>query len=284
MTIDNGVNAVSLIGPPFRHSSTSPEHPDIPYEIVHPEYTRGRGHGSTPETDYGVPVDDHHLDIIRLAWARELGLGDTALRPAHTVRVVGESIHVLDIAGAAAIIGPRWFLDRTTGDDAGALLQPSRLLEASQGHGGQISGPVDLAFLGDYADTAPEVSLLISHERSDALAVAALCPPDDSTHADLGARGRWFTVVGDDDQALGCSAYSEFQGLLADLTTLISPAHRRQGVGGVVTRLAAEDALDSGLIPQLRTHRGSAIGATFAHRANFDVLGAYARVHLHLPD
>jgi len=228
-------------------------------------------------------VDDHHLDIIRLAWARELGLGDSALRPAHTARVVGDDIHVLDLAGSGAIVGPQWFIERTEDISVDALLQPARLLEIAGDHGGRITGPVDLAFLGDYTDAPPDEQLLISHEVDDALAVAALCPPDDSTTADLENRTRWFTAVTDSTEVLGCAAYSEFQGFVADLTTLTAPAHRRRGIGCAVTLLAAEDALDSGLIPQLRTSRGSAIAATLPRKAKFDVLGAYARVHVHLP-
>lgn len=100
-------------------------------------------------------MDEHHLDIIRLAWARELGLGDSALRPAHTARVVGDDIHVLDLAGSGAIVGPQWFIERTEDISVDALLQPARLLEIAGDHGGRITGPVDLAFLGDYTDARP---------------------------------------------------------------------------------------------------------------------------------
>ncbi len=157
-------------------------------------------------------MDEHHLDIIRLAWARELGLGDSALRPAHTARVVGDDIHVLDLAGSGAIVGPQWFIERTEDISVDALLQPARLLEIAGDHGGRITGPVDLAFLGDYTDAPPDEQLLISHDIDDALAVAALCPPDDSTTADLGNRTRWFTALTDSTEVLGCAAYSEFQG------------------------------------------------------------------------
>ena len=184
------------------------------------------------------------------------GLGDSALRPAHTARVVGDDIHVLDLAGSGAIVGPQWFIERTEDISVDALLQPARLLEIAGDHGGRITGPVDLAFLGDYTDAPPDEQLLISHDIDDALAVAALCPPDDSTTADLGNRTRWFTALTDSTEVLGCAAYSEFQGFVADLTTLTAPAHRRHGIGCAVTLLAAEDALDSGLIPQLRTSRG----------------------------
>lgn len=201
----------------------------------------------------------------------------------HTARVVGDDIHVLDLAGSGAIVGPQWFIERTEDISVDALLQPARLLEIAYDHGGRITGPVDLAFLGDYTDAPPDEQLLISHDIDDALAVAALCPPDDSTTADLGNRTRWFTALTDSTEVLGCAAYSEFQGFVADLTTLTAPAHRRHGIGCAVTLLAAEDALDSGLIPQLRTSRGSAIGATLPRKAKFDVLGAYARVHVHLP-
>lgn len=229
-------------------------------------------------------MDEHHLNIIRLAWARHLGLGDSALREAHTARVTEEnteSIHILRLADANAVVGPRWFTTRTDGEDVAALLEPLRLLELTKDHGGRIATHTDLAFLADYTDTAPAEQLLISHERADALAVAQACPPDDTTVADLDTRDRWFTALSEQHQPLACAAYREFEGFIADLTMLTTPQHRRRGLACRTTFLAAEDALDGGLIPQLRISNGHLGGGVIAHRLGFSILGVHATVQVH---
>lgn len=223
-------------------------------------------------------MDDHHLDIIRLAWARELGLGDSALRPAHTARVDDDHndlIHVLQLAEAAAVVGPQWFTQRTANEDTASLLEPTRLLELTKDHGGRLTSHTELAFLPDYTDHTPAEQLLISRERSDAMNVARSCPPDDATVADLSAKDHWFTALGDDHQPLACAAYREFQGFVADLTVLTDPAQRRRGLACGTVFLAAEDALDAGLIPQLRIPSGHLGGAAIARALDFTVLGIH---------
>lgn len=223
-------------------------------------------------------MNDHHLDIIRLAWARELGLGDSALRPAHTARVDDEHsdrIHVLQLADAAAVVGPRWFTQHTTNEDATSLLEPARLLELTKDHGGRITSHTELAFLADYTDHTPAEQLLISRERSDAMSVAGSCPPDDATVAELNAQDQWFTALGDSHQPLACAAYREFQGFVADLTVLTDPAHRQRGLACGTVFLAAEDALDAGLIPQLKIPSGHVGGAAIARALDFTVLGMH---------
>lgn len=224
-------------------------------------------------------MDDHHLDIIRLAWARHLGLGDSALRSTHTARVTEEGaelIHVLQLAEAAAVVGPRWFTERTANEDATALLEPTRLLELTKDHGGRLTSHTQLAFLADYTDHTPAEQLLISREQSDALSVARSCPPDDATVADLSSSDHWFTALGDDHQPLASAAYREFQGFVADLTALTDPAHRRRGLACGTVFLAAEDALDAGLIPQLRIPSGHLGGAAIARALDFTVLGIHS--------
>ncbi|WP_424805894.1 GNAT family acetyltransferase [Rhodococcus sp. 27YEA15] len=225
-------------------------------------------------------MDDHHIDIIRLAWARELGLDDLALQPAQITRAVADVIEVIDIAGARAVVGPQWFLERTAHLDAKDLQLPATVLEHTHDHGGRIISHVDLAFLSDYTDTTPAERLLISHERDDAMSLATLCPPDDRAEADIEHRDRWFTALTDDRQPISSAGYTEFRGLLADLRTLTAPAERHRGIGGQVTLLAAEDALDAGLVPQLRVNRGTAAAATLARHENVDTLGIRLRVHV----
>ncbi|MCJ0904722.1 GNAT family N-acetyltransferase [Rhodococcus sp. ARC_M6] len=226
-------------------------------------------------------MDEHHLDIIRLAWARHLGLGDSALRATHTARVIEDTtevIHILRLADADAVVGPRWFMERTADADIGTLLEPPLLLELTKDHGGRIASHTDLAFLSDYTDTVPTEQLLISHERADALAVAQACPPDDAVVADLDDRERWFTALNDDHQPLSCAAYREFQGFVADLTMLTVPAHRRHKLACGTTFLATEDALDAGLVPQLRIPDGHRGGAAIARELGFTILGIHATV------
>ncbi len=182
---------------------------------------------------------------------------------------------MLQLAGAAAVIGPRWFTQNTANEDATSLLEPQRLLELTKEHGGRITSHTELAFLADYTNHTPAEQLLISHERSDAMSVSRSCPPDDARVADLGAQDRWFTALGDDHQPRASAAYREFQGFLADLTVLTDPTHRRNGLACETVFLAAEDALDAGLTPQLRIPSGHLGGSAIAEALDFAVLGMH---------
>ena len=170
-----------------------------------------------------------------------------------TARVVGDDIHVLDLAGSGAIVGPQWFIERAEGISVDALLQPTRLLEIA----------------GDPAGESPVPSISLSSATTGRATRRATADfprgrrrPRRSlrcAHPTTAPRPTWRTGRGGSPprratEVLGCAAYSEFQGFVADVGVLTAPAHRRHGIGCAVAGLATEDALDCGLIPQA-THQ-----------------------------
>ena len=231
------------------------------------------------------PVDSHHLDIIRLAWSRELGLPDDALstRPGADDRAVRvdddtDTIRFLRLGETCALVGPRWAIERADGHTSEELTESATLLALTQDRSGRCAGPVALAFGTDDQDPATGRPPLVSHEHDHVRQVEEACPPDDVTEARLGDRDRWFTILDDAQQPVSSAGYAEFQGFLADVGVLTAPAFRRQGLGATVAGIATDDALDSGLIAQCRSPRDNLASRALAARAGYRELGTYAAV------
>ncbi|MBC2643243.1 MULTISPECIES: GNAT family N-acetyltransferase [unclassified Rhodococcus (in: high G+C Gram-positive bacteria)] len=232
-------------------------------------------------------VDSHHLDIVRLAWSRELGLPDDALatRPDaddRAVRVDDETdtIRFLRLGEASALVGPRWAIERADAHTSGELAESATLLALTQDRSGRCAGPMVLAFATDYQDPATGTPPLVSHEYDHVRHVEAASPPDDVTEARLGDRDRWFTILDDAQQPVASAGYAEFQGFLADVGVLTVPAFRRRGLGATVAGIATDDALDSGLIAQCRSPRDNLASRALAARAGYRELGTYSAVTL----
>lgn len=230
-------------------------------------------------------VDSHHLDIIRLAWSRELGLPDDALATHpdaddRTVRVDDDTdtVRFLRLGETSALVGPRWAIERADGHTAEELTESATLLALTQDRSGRCAGPVVLAYGTDYQDPVTGPPPLVSHERDHVRQVEAACPPDDVAEARVAERERWFTILDDAQQPAGCAGYTEFQGFLADVGVLTAPEFRRRGLGATVAGIATDDALDAGLIAQCRSPRDNPASRALAARAGYRELGTYTEV------
>ncbi|RVW02767.1 GNAT family N-acetyltransferase [Rhodococcus xishaensis] len=235
------------------------------------------GHRTTVDV-----VDGHQIDIIRLAWARELGLPDRALDDsgARHVRVddLEDRIRFVTIAGAAALVGPTWAVERSRSCSNDELARSGGLLALAKDHSGRGSGPVELGWAADFGSAVAVEEPLVSHEFEHVLALEAVCPPDDVAEARLTAKANWFTVVDDDHDPLASAGYLEWQGIIADMGTLTAPAARRRGYGATATQLATNDALDAGLIPQWRAHRDNIASRRLATNLGYEELGTFVSI------
>ncbi|WP_072806874.1 GNAT family N-acetyltransferase [Rhodococcoides yunnanense] len=236
-------------------------------------------------------MDSHHHDIVRLAWSRHLGLADTALRSGtrHSFEHPNATkITFVRLGDASALVGPQWALDAArerTDDD---LAERGVLAELDPARSGRVRGPIVLSYAGDVGSALDHHDPLISHELAHARALEASCAPDDVIAAELTQKHSWFTLMGDEQPAesaspLAGAAYIEWEGLLADVGVLTAPEARRHGYGQVVARLATNDAIDEGLIPQWRSDTQNGVARRLASRLGYEEWGEVTSVELARP-
>ncbi|WP_072687431.1 GNAT family N-acetyltransferase [Rhodococcus marinonascens] len=230
-------------------------------------------------------MDSHHLDIIELAWSRELGLPDDALSShpdagGRAIRVDDEAdnIRFLRLGEASALVGPRWAIERADDHTPDELTEPAILLALTHDRSGRCAGPLVLSFGTEYQEPVTGRPPLVSYERDHVRQVEAACPPDDVAEAHLGGRDRRFTILDDAEHPMASACYAEFQGFLADVGALTAPAFRRRGLGAQIAGIATDDALDSGLIAQYRSPRNNLAARTLATHVGYRELGTYAMV------
>lgn len=250
-------------------------------------------------------MDSHQLDIVRLAWCRHLGLDDKALddtaldtaahRVEHVVDDDARSVTVLQLAGTVVVSGPRWALELTRGVGTDELFgRPglAALLDGTAPGRTHSDGPLVLAYGGEIGHSIDVHDPLVSHRRAHLLAVEAHCSAGDTVEAHLGRTdelARSFTILGDDRPAdsadsLATAGYAEWQSILADVSVLTAPAHRRRGYAHAVAQLATNDAIDEGLIPQWRARTENSIARRLAARLGYTEAGMYVSVTWTSPD
>ncbi|MFF0815468.1 GNAT family N-acetyltransferase [Rhodococcus sp. NPDC003318] len=230
-------------------------------------------------------MDSHQLDIVSLAWCRELGLPDDALRRPGT-RTVGpatDTIRFVRLGGASALIGPEWLLARAADVTDETLASRSTLVELTRDHGGRCTGPRLLAYASEVHADIDVDNPLISHVLPHVQALQSLCPPDDVAEADLTSRRNWFTLLDEDENPLAGAGYAEWQGIVARVAVLTAPGTRRCGHGSVVGRLCTNDAIDEGMIPQWSSDPGNTPSRRLAARLGFEELGSVTEITLAAP-
>lgn len=230
-------------------------------------------------------MDSHHHDIIRLAWSRHLGLGDSALRPGHRhIKIDSDetSVTFVRLGDASALIGPEIAVSEASAFTDAEL--SVREFFGALGTG-RCRGPVILSFADDVGTSIDRHDPLISHELAHVLALEALCAPDDVIAAELTRKRSWFTLLSDSEPAetappLAAAGYLEWAGVLADVGVLTAPDARRQSNAQVVARLATNDAFDEGMIPQWRTNAENGASRRLAARLGYEEWGVFVSVEI----
>lgn len=223
--------------------------------------------------------------ILRLAWARTLGLTDEAFDPAvpgaaqHLQKVVPDRITVVELFGQQAVLAPTWFhaaiADPQVRDEIGPLTEPANLLA--------LSGRRMMRVVFDQVITATDryvedPSVPISLDPAAVNDVEHVCPPDDISQADLAASSSTFVALDDADLPAAAAGYREQAGFLAELSVLTAPTHRLRGWGTKAASVALNDALDGGLIPQLRRTTGSLAAAALGSRLGLQPIGRFTEL------
>lgn len=200
-------------------------------------------------------------EIIQLAWARRLGLDDGAFAAAAGRRLTraddaARSLQFVRLFGSSALVGPHWAIDAAAGYSDEELAQHVTLLTVSRGHGGHGQGAAALFFADELPLQQPSEELTVSHGNPEAIELEALCPPDDVNEVGLTDLEHRFTIMHAEDgrrTPVACGAYTEWEGILAQLGVLVAPEWRRRGVGTLAASIAAHEALASGLTLQWRS-------------------------------
>ena len=221
--------------------------------------------------------------IIRLAWARTLGLADDALlEPAgrRLTRVDESMVMFVALWDHRILVAPSWLLERATELSNAELADGSVLLTLTAGRNGRLLGEAVLSFTDAYVQHPGLESVVVTNEASEVAAVERSCPPDDAAEVSLPLMSQHFVTLDEQDHATAAAGYAESQGILAGVGILVPPDLRRRGHGTRAAAIATNDALDAGLVPQWRARRGHRASLGLARRLGYREIGAQTTVLL----
>ena len=226
--------------------------------------------------------------IVFLAWERGLALPDDSLlagadgtRINHATN--DPSLTFLRLWDKSVLTGPAELLAAAESLDDDELSDQATLLRLTRDAGGRSLGTAALYYADDLELHQPDHKVHVSTSGSDAAALEARCPPDDVNDVGLARLAHKFTIMSSGEsgsEPLACSAYGEYQGLLAQVGTLVAPESRRQGTGKLATSIAAHEALAAGLIVQFRADVNNAPAHSLATSLGLSVAGLQTRVSL----
>lgn len=219
--------------------------------------------------------------IIRLAWARTLGLGDDALLepPEERVTRVDESmIMFVALWEHRILVAPSWFLEVAPELSNAELADSGVLLARSAGRGARILGEATLGFTDAYVSHPESERVLVANEAEAVTELEQACPPDDVAEVGLSLMSARFVTLDDQGGSTAAAGYAESQGILANVGILVPPALRRAGHGTLAAAIATNDALDAGLVPQWRGRRGHRASVALARRLGYREIGAQTTV------
>ena len=220
--------------------------------------------------------------IVRLAWARRLGLPDLSFSD-DGARLLGcrdasGELTALELFGQLALCGPTELVEAAASVPDDELLAGGPLLRiAGSGAHGLTAGV--LGFADDLPVVQPDGEPEVSRGNPEAVELETRCPPDDVSSAGIERREHRFTLMLPDGPA-ACAAYTVHEGLIADVGVLVAPALRRRGLGTFIARLAAHEALAEGYLVQLEAQTQNVGALKVADALGVVPAGRIASVHL----
>jgi hypothetical protein len=228
-------------------------------------------------------VETNTESIIRLAWARTLGLSDDALlEPAgdRLTRVDESIVMFVTLWDHRILIAPQWLLDIAPELRNAELASGSSLLGLSAEHGGRLLGEAVLSFTDAYVSHPGLDAAVVTKEREAVTDLERSCPPDDVSEVTLSSMSECFVTLDEEDHTMAGAGYDESQGILANVGVLTPPVLRRAGHGTLAAAIATNDALDAGLVPQWRARRGHRASLGLARRLGYREIGSQTTVLL----
>jgi hypothetical protein len=228
-------------------------------------------------------VETNTESIIRLAWARTLGLSDEALLEPAAGRLtrVDESILMfVALWEHRVLIAPAQVLERAATLSNAALASGSSLLALTGEHRGRLLGETVLSFTDAYVDHPGLDAAVVTNEPDAVRDLERSCPPDDAAEVGLSLLSQRFVTLDEHDERTAAAGYAESQGILASVGVLTPPSLRRRGHGTLAAAIATNDALDAGLVPQWRARRGHRPSVAMARALGYREIGAQTTVLL----
>ncbi|MHA7153918.1 GNAT family N-acetyltransferase [Arthrobacter sp. TMN-50] len=235
-----------------------------------------------------MELDPGTVSIIHLGWSRLLQLNDTAFTEAAGERIYrrdddAELLTFVRLFGEEALVGPGWALDAAAELDGEVLARHSTLLRLTRPHGGRGLGEANLYFCDDLPTLEPRDDVAVSDDLAFAVDLERLCPPDDAAEVGL-SELEHRTILVDDATApptpFAGAGYDIWSGILAHLGVLTAPERRGQGLATFIAKVAVEDAMAAGLIPQWRARTDNTASIRTALRAGFIACGSQTSVLL----
>ncbi len=225
--------------------------------------------------------------IVRLAWCRQLGLDDDALgvdrerADGRTIRVEAtDQVMVLRLWDDTVVVGPGWLHDRTRTVDPTAWSDEHVLLRLCDGHPARLIGAATLGYTDSYVRIEGLSDVPVADDPESVARLERSCPPDDVAEVGLAGMDRVFVTLDDRDQPTAGAGYDEWAHVLGHVGVLTLPELRRSGYGTRAAALAANDALDAGLIAQWRARVGNEASRRAARALGFAEIGVQTTVVL----
>jgi GNAT superfamily N-acetyltransferase len=223
--------------------------------------------------------------IVRLAWARRLGLPDLSFSD-DGARLLGRvdsarELTAVVLFGQLAVTGPAGLVAAAADLGLDEVVDGGALLRLA-GHGARGLRTAVLGFADDLPLAQPDVEPQVSRGAPDAIGLEMRCPPDDVSSAALTEREQRFTLMLPDGPG-ACAAYTVREGLLADLSVLVAPPLRRRGLGRLAASIAAHEALAEGLIVQIAVPSHATAALRLADSLGIQAQGHIASVQLPRP-
>jgi hypothetical protein len=220
--------------------------------------------------------------VVRLAWARRLGLPDLAFSDDGGrllgLRDAARELIAVELFGQLALCGPTRLVEAAEDLTDEELLAGGSLLRVA-GAGAHGFRTAVLGFADDLPVLQPDIEPEVSRGNPEAVELETLCPPDDVSSAGIEAREYRFTLMLGEEPA-ACAAYAVHEGLLADLGVLVVPHRRRQGLGTFMALLAAHEALAEGYLLQIEAQAQNVAGLKLADALGVVPSGRIASVAL----
>ena len=226
--------------------------------------------------------------VVFLAWERGLGLpADSLLVGAKKGRIThaadSPQLTFIRLWDQSILVGPQHLLSAAEAYDDDELSDHSTMLRLTRYDGGRGLGTQGLYYADELAPFQPVHTVHVATGSEPVAVLESLCPPDDVNDVRLSLREHQFTVMdsgASDAGPIACSAYAEYQGLLAQIGTLVAPEQRRRGAGRLATSIAAQEALGAGLIVQWRADINNSAAHALATSVGFSVVGLQTQVDL----